>query len=136
MHGSLARRPDDEDLRVCRRLRPANPCECPIDAPPLWQDVEPGLILLGGINWSEAGILHDRFLIGTVAADCLDERPPGHRPIKHQPGTVTVLDLGRMNLGLEGQAQRIDQDVALAPLTFLLAWYPTMPRAFGPVLTD
>jgi hypothetical protein len=55
-------------------------------------------------------------LIAGIGEDALDEgEQAASATIENQPRPVAVLNVGRMNDDVQQEAERIDQDVALAP---------------------
>lgn len=55
----------------------------------------------------------------SASAELLNEEKVPGEPVEDQGGAVSVLDAGGVDLGLEDEAQGIDQDVALAALDLL-----------------
>lgn len=58
---------------------------------------------------------HLRSLVATIADDALDKGEQFTRLVQQRLRSVTVLHIGRMHGHAKQQAQRIGQDVALAP---------------------
>lgn len=65
------------------------------------------------------GLLHLRSLIAGIGKDALDEGKQSPRPAEQFDGTVAILDVGGMDRHAQQQAERVDQDVALAPRDLL-----------------
>ncbi len=62
--------------------------------------------------------------------------PPSRTQLPDQQlAAVTVLDVGRVNDQREDQAERVNDDMALAPLGFLARIVPSV-APFSAVLTD
>lgn len=57
---------------------------------------------------------HFRPLISGVGEDAFDKREAASRGPQQFAGSVSILDVGRQNTYAEQEAQRIDDDVALA----------------------
>ena len=54
-------------------------------------------------------------LVATIGEDALDEGKQAARAlVKHQRNTVAVLNVGGMNGDAQQEAERVDQDMALA----------------------
>lgn len=97
----------------------ADPGECPLDDPSLWQDdkaVEmrslddfevPGAS--GGDN-----LCHFRPLIARICENTFDERKAPPCSLQQIVGTIAVLNVGRQDAHAEQETERIDEDVALA----------------------
>jgi len=61
-----------------------------------------------------------RPLIVGIGEDALDEGEQAARTaIQDQAGAVAILDVGRVDNDIQQQAERVDEDVALAPLDLL-----------------
>jgi len=59
-------------------------------------------------------IRHFRSLISGVGENALDKREPTARLMQQGERAVAVLDIGGQNAHAEQEAQRIDEDMALA----------------------
>ena len=57
--------------------------------------------------------------VSAISKDAFDERKQSSRPAQQLEGTVTVLNIGRMNDDVQQEAQRVDQDVPLATFDLL-----------------
>ena len=62
---------------------------------------------------------HARPLVAAIADDPLDEREQAARAPQRLVGAVAVLDVGGVNEDAHEEAERVDQDVALAPRDLL-----------------
>ena len=62
---------------------------------------------------------HFRPLISGVGKNALDERKTPSRPLQQITRSVTVLNIGGQNAHAEQEAERVDEDVALAARDFL-----------------
>lgn len=63
---------------------------------------------------------HTRPLIATIGEDAFDEREQGPRLFgQHLRGAVAILNIGGVNRHAQQEAERIDEDVALAAFDFL-----------------
>ena len=65
------------------------------------------------------GRLKYRPLIAAVGIELLQERIQAEQCGHHQDAAVTILDVGGMNDGVQQQAERIDENVALLALDLL-----------------
>ena len=72
----------------------------------VWQDFRQGLV-------------ESRSLIGRVGQELPQERMHPEQGRKQQDAAVAILDIGGMNDGVEQQAQRIYENVALLALDLL-----------------
>ena len=97
----------------------ADPGEAALDHPALWQDDE--AVKLGalhdlefphpGLGDGEGGLLA---LIAGVSEDALDEREQAPRLAQQHDRAVAILDIGGMDHDVQQEAERVDEDVALA----------------------
>lgn len=62
---------------------------------------------------------HFRPLISSVGEDALNERKSPPRPPQQIARSVTVLNIGGQHAHAEQEAERVDEDVALAARDFL-----------------
>ena len=61
-----------------------------------------------------------RALIAGIGEDTLDEgEQPARASVEDQPSAITILHIGRMDDDVQQEAERIDEDVALAALDLL-----------------
>ena len=102
----------------------ADPREGSFHDPSLWQDDEPVEVgSLDDFEFPGAGSAHNlrhfRPLISGIGEDPLDEWKTPPRLAQQIAGAVAVLDVGGQNTHAEEQAERIDEDVTLAPRAFL-----------------
>lgn len=98
---------------------PADPCECALDDPSLGQDNEVMRVAaLDDLQCPATSIGHDllhlRPLVACIGEDALDERKQTARRAQHLAGTIAILHVGGVNDHAQQQAERIDQDMALA----------------------
>ena len=73
--------------------------------------------------------------ITAIGPDDLQAPPSRTQLPDQQLAAVTVLDVGRVNDQREDQAERVNDDMALAPLGFLARIVPSV-APFSAVLTD
>ena len=99
----------------------ADPGQRSLDHPPFVQDGEAlgNVAALDDLDLPRAGFgcggADARALIAAIGEDARDERKQGPRSFgQHLSGTVAVLGVGGMNRHAQQQAERIDEDVALA----------------------
>ena len=119
--------PDEGGDRSCVTLEiagqasiAADPGERPLDDPSLRQHNE--AVEIGAFDdldfpASSPGcdFRHFRPLISGIGEDPLDERKTPPRLAQQAACAVTVLNVGRQNAHAEEQAERVDEDVTLAP---------------------
>jgi hypothetical protein len=99
----------------------ADPGQRAFDDPSFWQDLETdgGVGTLDDVDdpgaGKRCGLRGFWALLATVREDAFDEREQAARAlIEHQCDAVAVLNVGGMNGDAQQQAERVDQDVALA----------------------
>jgi len=97
----------------------ADPGECPLDDPSLWQnDKAVEIRSLDNFEVPRAcrggNLCHFRPLIARVRENTFDERKAPPRSLQQIAGTVAVLNVGRQNAYAEQETERIDEDVASA----------------------
>lgn len=75
---------------------------------------------------------HLRLLIAGISENTLDkgEQPP--RPAEQVAGAIAVLHIGGLNADAQQEAERIDQDMALAPGDFLARVIPLRVKRRAP----
>ena len=74
-----------------------------------------------------------RSLIAGIGEDALDEgKEAAGASIENQSRAVTVLNVGGMNDNVQQEAERIDQDVALAPGDLLARVKPLRVKRGAP----
>jgi len=101
-----------------------DPSKGALDDPAFWQDDEAmGIAALDDLQPPGAGtgneLGHLRSLVAGVGKDALDEREGSPGRAQQVARTVAILHVGRMDGDAQQQAQRIDEDVALATSDFL-----------------
>ena len=64
-------------------------------------------------------LLHLRPLVACIREDALDERKQTACRAQHLAGTIAILHVGGVDDHTQQQAERIDEDVALAPRDLL-----------------
>ncbi len=102
----------------------ADPGECSLDDPALGQNHEAVRVsALDDLQRPAAGRgdgrCHLWSLVASIGEDGLDEGKRSARRAKQFAGAVAVLHVGGMDDDAQEQAERIDQDVALAPRDLL-----------------
>lgn len=117
-------------LEVARQASvAADPGEGALDNPALGQgDEAPGVAALDDLQRPAArvgdGLGHPGPLIAGIGEDALDEGEQAPSLAQDLAGAVAVLDVGRMNDDAQEQAERIDEDVALAARDLLARVIP------------
>lgn len=79
--------------------------------------------------------IHKLSGITTIGPDDFKAPPSRAALLDQQSAAVAVLDVGRVNDQCKDQAQRVNDDMALAPLGFLARIVPSV-APFSAVLTD
>ena len=79
--------------------------------------------------------IHKLSGIAAIGPDHFEAPPSRAQLLDQQFAAVTVLDVGRVNDQCEDQAERVNNDMALAPLCFLARVVPSL-APFSAVLTD
>jgi hypothetical protein len=102
----------------------ADPGKGALDDPAFGQDDEAmGIAALDDLQGPRAGLGNDPghlwSLVAGVGKDALDERKGSPRGAQQVTRTIAVLHVGRVDGDAQQEAQRIDQDVALAAGDFL-----------------
>jgi len=117
----------------------ADPSQGSLDHPSFWQDDEaPGDIgSLDDLDLPCAGsrgcCANARSLIAAIGVDALDEGELSSRSfVEHQRRTIAVLDIGGMNDDIQQEAERVDEDVALAARDLLASIEALWIEAFAP----
>lgn len=64
-------------------------------------------------------LCHLRPLIAGIGEDALDEGEQAPRRVEQVAGAVAILHIGGMNADTQQEAERIDEDMALAPRDLL-----------------
>lgn len=108
---------------------PADPGQGSFDDPSFGQDDElVHLAAFDDLDGPAAGARHDRrhlrSLVAGIGEDALDERKQRPRPRQHPMRAIPVLNVGRMDEDAQQEAERVDQDVTLAPEDFLARVIP------------
>jgi len=107
-------------LEVARQTTvAADPCDRALDDPSLGQDDEVVRIAaLDDLQGPTTGIgddlLHLRPLIPGISKDAFDEGKQTARRPQHLASTIAILHVGGVDDHAQQQAERIDEDVALA----------------------
>ena len=96
-----------------------HPPEGALNDPPFWQNFEP----LGGVGaFDDFQVPRPEFadgcrgggpLVAAIGEDPRDERKETADLLEYRQRAVTVLDIGRLDVGRQDQAERIDDDVPL-----------------------
>ena len=74
-----------------------------------------------------------RSLITTIGVDAFDEGEQSSRSlVEHQRRAIAVLDIGRMNDDIQQEAERVDEDVALAARDLLASIKALRIEGFAP----
>lgn len=81
------------------------------------------------------GPVHKPSGITAIGPDHFEAPPSRAQLLDQQLSAVTVLDVGRMHDQSENQAERVNNDMALAPKRFLACIVPSV-APFSAVLTD
>ena len=102
----------------------ADPGEGALDDPALGQDDEAmGIAALDDLEGPRTGpsdeLRHPRSLIAGVGEDAFDEWKGSPHRAQQVARTVAVLHIGRVDDHVQQEAQRVDEDVALAAGDFL-----------------
>ena len=102
----------------------ADPGEGSFDDPAFWEHLEAGnVVALDDLEAPATGFRdgfgHHRSLIAAIGEDHLDEREGPPRLAEEFRCPVAILDIRGMDHDPEHQAQRIDEDVTLAPRDLL-----------------
>ena len=102
----------------------ADPGEGALDDPALGQDDEAmGIAALDDLQRPGSGLGdhlgHLRPLVAGVGEDAFDERKGSPRGAQQVTRAIAILNVGRVDGDAQQEAQRIDQDVALAAGDFL-----------------
>ena len=97
----------------------ADPCKGALDDPALGQDDETMKIgALDDLEFPGAGlgdgIGRPLALIPAIGKDALDEREQASRPAQQWNGSVAILDIAGSDEDVQQEAERVDENVALA----------------------
>lgn len=110
---------------LCEASAPTQPGEGALDDPAFWQNLEADCVVgaLDDLPLPGAKDLHgggrDRSLIAAIGEDPLDEREQTTHRFEHEQAAIPILDARRMNHDIQGETQRVDQDVSLFSFDFL-----------------
>ena len=116
----------------------ADPGQGSFDDPALGQDDEfVQLIALDDLEHPTAGpgcgLRGARSLIAGIGEDALDEgEEAAGAPIENHPRPLAVLNVGGMNDDVQQEAERVDQDMALAPGDLLARIKPLRVKRGAP----
>jgi len=117
----------------------ANPGQGSFDGPALGQDDEfVQFVALDDLEHPTAGpgcgSRGARSLIASIGEDALDEgEEAAGASIENQPRPVAVLNIGGMDDDVQQEAERIDQDMALAPGDLLARIKPLRVKRGAPI---
>jgi hypothetical protein len=117
----------------------SEPCEGSLDHPSPGQNLE----ALGGAGalddfgrQTRHGLLlalgEDRSLIAAVSEQLFQERISPEQRLQEQHAAVTILDVGRMNQGVQQQTYRIDENMTLLAFDLLARIIPARVDAAPP----
>src|SRR5882757_11581739 len=105
---------------------PAKPCERSFDDPPLRKDNK-SFCVIGTLDDLHIHLRHyfchgaakQRALIATIGVEFHQERIQAEHGRHHERAAVAILNVSRMNDGMNQQALRIDENVPLLALDLL-----------------
>jgi hypothetical protein len=123
---------------ACQAAIAADPGQGSFDDPALGQyDEFMQLVALDDLEHPTAGpgcgSRGARSLIAGIGEDALDEgEEAAGAPIEYQPRPVAVLNIGGMDDDVQQEAERIDQDMALAPGDLLARIKPLRVKRGAP----
>jgi hypothetical protein len=123
---------------ACQAAIAADPGQGSFDDPALGQyDEFMQLVALDDLEHPTAGpgcgSRGARSLIAGIGEDALDEgEEAAGAPIEYQPRPVAVLNIGGMDDDVQQEAERIDQDMALAPGDLLARIKPLRVKRRAP----
>ncbi len=115
------------------------PCKCTFYDPSLGKDDK--LVRLRAFDdFNDPAVPANRPIhklpgITAIGPDNFKAPPSRTQLLDQQLAAITVLDVGRVNDQREDQAERVNNDMALAPLGFLARIVPSV-APFSAVLTD
>lgn len=110
---------------LCEASAPTQPGEGALDDPAFWQNLEADRVVgaLDDFQLPGAKDLHcggrDRALIAAIGEDPLDEREQTTHGFEHEQAAISILDARWMNHDVQGEPQRVDQDMSLLSFDFL-----------------
>lgn len=103
----------------------AEPTERSFNDPPLREHLEAAR-LIGALDDLDLPVTErphrggrSGTLVRAVGGDARDERERPARLFEQRQGAITILDVGRVNVGRQDQAERVDQDMTLLPFDLL-----------------
>jgi len=103
-----------------------DPGNCSLNDPSLRYDLESACVIrpFDDLDRPAAGsscrCRRFRTLVAAISKDAFDEREQtAGALVEHQCDAVAILDVGRMNSDAQQEAERVNQDVALAPRDLL-----------------
>ena len=117
----------------------SKPCKCSPDNPPLGKDNK--MVSIRSFDdFNDPAIpahcpTHKPSGITAISPDDLEATPSRTQLFDQQFAAVTVLDVGRVYDQCENQAERVNNDMTLAPKRFLARVVPSV-APFSAVLTD
>jgi len=123
---------------ACQAAIAADPGQGSFDDPALGQyDEFVQLVALDDLEHPTAGVgcglRGARSLIAGIGEDALDEgEEAAGAPIENQARPVAVLNVGGMNDDVQQEAERVDQDMALAPGDLLARIKPLRVKRAAP----
>src|SRR5439155_284081 len=86
------------------------------------------------------GLLKVRPLVATIGKELFQERVHPEKGRKKQDAAIAILDIGRMNDGVQQQTQRVYENMALLPLDLFAGalggrdqWFDMRPFIVGQV---
>ena len=114
-----------------------DPCEGSFHDPSFWQNDEAMEIRsFDDIDFPTSracnDLRHFRSLISGIGENALDKREPAARILQQGERAVAVLDIGGQNAHAEQEAERIDEDMALAARDLLARVEPLRVNCGAP----
>lgn len=119
----------------------AQPCECPLDDPTMWQHLEADNLIAAPDNFqSPTGILLDPILqlarVAGIGPDQFQARTTVANLRDHLLRSVPILNAGRMNDHAHDQSQGIDDKMSFASFNLLASVVAALGPPFSPVFAD
>ena len=117
----------------------SKPCKCSLDNPALGKDNK--IVSIRSFDdFNDPAMpahcpIHKPSGITAIGPDDFEATPSRTQLFDQQFAAVTVLDVGRVYDQCENQAERVDNDMTLAPKRFLARIVPSV-APFSAVLTD
>ena len=124
MRGARTPAPCDLSFPIlCEPSAAVEPRNRPFDDPTAWKHHE-SFRLIGALDDFSfkvrqdlrQGLLKVRPLVATIGKELFQERVHPEKGRKKQDAAIAILDIGRMNDGVQQQAHRIYENMALLPL--------------------